>query len=63
MANDSPAFIVSTLTVVVGLLIMLYGVSLTSGEELTTFTIAGGLIVLAAIGIHTGALLRMEDAH
>jgi hypothetical protein len=63
MANESTAFGFSTLTTVVGLLIMLYGVSLTSGEELTTFTIAGGIIVLVAISIHTGLLLRLKDTH
>lgn len=62
MATESTAFGFSTLTTVAGLLIMLYGVSLTSGEELTSFTIAGGVIVLAAISIHTGILLRLEDA-
>lgn len=61
MVNESAAFRFTTLTNVVGLLIMLYGVSLTAGESLTTFTVVGGVVVLVAMAIHAGVLMQLED--
>ena len=63
MVNESAAFGLSTLINVVGLVILLYGVKLTAGESLHTFMIVGGAIVLVAIAIHTGALMRLDDVH
>jgi hypothetical protein len=63
MANESVTFGLSTLVTVLGLVIMLYGVSLTAGMELTPYTILGGVVVLGAITLHTAALMSMEDAH
>jgi hypothetical protein len=63
MANESVTFGLSTLITVVGLAIMLYGVSLTSGLSLTPYTIIGGVVVLGAISFHTVALMSLDDAH
>jgi hypothetical protein len=63
MANESVTFGLSTLVTVLGLVIMLYGVSLTAGMELTTYTILGGVVVLGAITLHTAALMSMDDPH
>lgn len=63
MANEAVTFGLSTLVTVVGLLIMLYGVSLTSGMELTPYTIIGGVVVLGAVTLHTVGLMALDDAH
>ena len=63
MANESVTFGLTTLVTVVGLAIMLYGVSLTSGLSLTTYTILGGVIVVGAIAFHTVGLMSLDDAH
>lgn len=63
MANESVTFGLTTLITVVGLAIMLYGVSLTSGLELTSYTIIGGVVVVGAIALHAVGLMSMDDAH
>jgi hypothetical protein len=63
MANESVTFGLSMLVTVLGLVIMLYGVSLTAGMELTPYTMLGGVVVLGAITLHTAALMSMDDPH
>lgn len=63
MVRESTAFGLSTFINVVGLVILLYGVKLTAGESLHAFMIVGGVVVLVAMVIHTGALMRLDDVH
>jgi len=63
MVRESISFGLSLLVTVVGLAIMLYGVSLNAGLALNEFMLAGGGVVLVAIVLHTGALMSMDDAH
>jgi len=53
MDGDTRNLLLTTGGVVLGLVVMLYGVSLTAGESLTVFTIIGGGIVLLAVGVLT----------
>jgi len=61
MVDESVTFGLSTLGTVVGIVIMLYGVSLTAGQELTAPMVVGGVMVLGAISLHTLGLTRLED--
>lgn len=63
MADESVTFGLSMLVTVVGLGILLYGVSLNAGLRLNGFMLAGGAVVFVAIAIHTGALMSIDDAH
>lgn len=63
MVNESVTFGMSGLGVIVGLAIMLYGVYLESGMELTTPVIVGGVIVLAAFGLLTAGVARLDGGH
>ncbi|WP_115862947.1 hypothetical protein [Halorussus litoreus] len=63
MVRESVTFGLSLLVTVVGLAIVLYGVSLNAGLALNEFMLAGGGVVLVAIALHTGALMSMDDAH
>ena len=63
MVNESAAFALSTLINVVGLVILLYGVKLTAGESLHSLMVVGGAVVLVAMALHTGALMRLDDVH
>lgn len=61
MVDESMTFGLSIAGTVLGLAVMLYGVSLTSGESLTVPTIVGGAIVLAAIAFHTYGIVALGD--
>lgn len=63
MVNERTAFGVSTVGVTVGLLILLWGVSLNSGMALNTPMIAGGVVALAAVGVMTALVWRLEGDH
>ncbi|WP_276301420.1 hypothetical protein [Halorussus lipolyticus] len=63
MVSEPVAFGFSTLGTVVGSVVMLYGVMLTAGESLHTFMVVGGAIVLAAIAVHTGFLMSLDEQH
>lgn len=63
MVNESVTFGMSGLGVIVGLAIMLYGVYLESGMELNPLVLAGGVIVLAAFGLLTAGVARLEGGH
>ena len=61
MVNESLTFGASTILVIVGLAISLYGVSLNSGQALNTLMIAGGVSILIGIGVLTAGIMRLED--
>lgn len=66
MVDESVTFGLGLVGTVLGLAVMLYGVSLTSGESLTTPTVVGGAIVLLAVGFHTYGVMTLpeqEGAH
>lgn len=53
MDGDTLRLLLTTGGVVLGLVVMLYGVSLTAGQSMNAFMLAGGGIVLLAIGVLT----------
>ncbi|MDY6764393.1 MAG: hypothetical protein SV377_01690 [Halobacteria archaeon] len=59
MDEESPP-VIATLLIVVGLAILLYGVSLNSGQSINMPMIAGGVVVLVAMGIFAGGLMMLE---
>lgn len=66
MVDESATFGLGLVGTVLGLAVMLYGVSLTSGEALTVPTVVGGVIVLFAVGFHTYGVMVLpepESAH
>lgn len=63
MDRDTRNLLVTTGGVLLGLVVMLYGVSLTAGESLTVFTILGGGIIVVAIGVLTAWEMGGEPDH
>jgi hypothetical protein len=63
MDRDTRNLLVTTGGVLLGLVVMLYGVSLTAGESLTVFTIAGGGIIMVAVGVLTAWEMGGETEH
>ncbi|MFB6229211.1 MAG: hypothetical protein ABEH88_11790 [Halobacteriales archaeon] len=61
MANDSTVFGLSLVGVLAGLGVLIYGVTLNSGEELNEIMLAGGIIVLAAFGLFTLGVAQLEE--
>lgn len=61
MVDESVTFGLALAGTLAGLVVMLYGVSLTSGESLTIYTIVGGAIVLLAITYHTYGVMALDD--
>lgn len=62
MATDSAVFGGSTLVVVIGLVIMLYGVTLNAGESMNVPMGVGGIIALAAVAVMALRVARLEPA-
>lgn len=62
MVDESVTFGLALAGTIAGLVVMLYGVSLTSGESLTVYTIVGGVIVLLAIMYHTYGIMALGDS-
>lgn len=60
MASQATTFGLSMVLNAVGLAIMLYGMSLNAGQALNNVILAGGVVMLAATGIMTGALLSID---
>lgn len=61
MVDESVTFGLALAGTIAGLAVMLYGVSLTSGESLTIFTIVGGVIVLFAVTYHTYGIMALGE--
>lgn len=61
MVDESVTFGLALAGTIAGLVVMLYGVSLTSGESLTIFTIVGGAIVLLALTFHTYGVMALPE--
>jgi cytochrome c biogenesis protein CcdA len=61
MANESTMFGLSLVGVLAGLGVLIYGVTLTNGEELNEIMLAGGVIVLAAFGLFTLGVARLDE--
>lgn len=58
---ETATFWLATLGTVLGLVILLYGVSLNSGAALNTPILAGGVVMIAAVGLHTAGIMRARD--
>lgn len=61
MVDESVTFGLALAGMIAGLVVMLYGVSLTSGESLTAPTVVGGGMVLIAITYHTYGIVALGD--
>lgn len=63
MVNETRDFGLATLLTIVGLAVLLWGVSLNHGAAFNGPIVAGGLIVAVGIGIILVALMRLEESH
>jgi len=61
MDKDSSLPVVSLVAVIVGTAILLYGVFLDSGMEMNIPMIAGGVVMLAGIGLLAFVLGSIEE--
>lgn len=61
MADESTVFGVSLVGVLAGLGVLIYGVTLTNGEELNEIMLAGGIVVLAAFGLFTLGVAQLDE--
>lgn len=60
MGTGSSTFGLAVALLVGGLLVMLYGVTLNAGESLNTPMLAGGAIVVVAVGVLTYGVMSLE---
>lgn len=61
MTDESRLFGLSLVGVLAGLGVLIYGVTLNNGEELNEIMLAGGVVVLAAFGLLTLGVARLEE--
>ena len=61
MANDSIPFAASIVLTLVGMGVILYGVSLNYGESLNMPMVAGGVVLLLGIGILTQWIIAVDE--
>jgi xanthine/uracil permease len=61
MDKDTSLPVVSLVAIIVGTVILLYGVILDSGMEMNTPMIAGGMVMIIGIGILAFALGSIEQ--
>lgn len=59
MAWDSAAFDLGIVGVIVGMVVLLYGVSLNAGQSLNAVMVVGGLIGLVSIFVMTVDTVRV----
>jgi len=62
MVNESFTFGLATVLLLGGLAVMLFGVSLNAGQALNAPLIAGGIVIVAAIGILSAGILGLDEA-
>lgn len=63
MAKESTTFGLSMLLLLVGLAIMLYGVTLNNGQSLNATMLAGGTVAIVGVGVLTGGVLTLDSGH
>lgn len=63
MVSETGTFGWAVVLTVVGLVVMLYGVSLDNGTSFNPTMAAGGAVVAVGIGIILVGVLRLEAAH
>ena len=63
MVNESRTFGATVALTVVGLGIMLYGVSLNDGQALNAVMGAGSVVLVVALGVLTAGIMFVEDQH
>jgi len=62
MASDSIPFVASIVLTLVGMAIILYGVSLNYGESINMPMMAGGVVLLLGIGVLTQWVIAVDEA-
>lgn len=63
MVNDRTPFVLTILLTVIGLGIILYGVTLNYGAEFNGPMIAGGVVLLLGIGVLTAWIISVDEQH
>lgn len=61
MDEESSLPVLSTVVLIVGISVLLYGVFLDSGMEMNTPMIAGGVVMLAGMGLLVFHLASLEE--
>lgn len=62
MDADLARLVVTVLGIVVGLVVLLYGVALDAGQSLNGIMVAGGVIVLVSMAVMTLNTVRQSPA-
>ena len=63
MVRESRSFGLAVLLVLVGLAVLLYGVTLNHGAALNAVIAAGGAVVVVGIAIMTAGVIRIDAEH
>jgi len=63
MVNETRDFGLATLLTIVGLVIMLWGVTLNNGTAFNQPMLIGGAVIAVGIGIILVAVMRLEADH
>lgn len=63
MVDETRTFGAATLLTVVGLAVLLWGVSLNNGTEFNAPMLAGGAVIAVGIGVIMVAVMRLEEGH
>jgi len=58
---EAATFWLALLGTLLGMAILLYGVSLNSGVALNTTIVAGGVIMLIALALHTAGIMLVPE--
>jgi hypothetical protein len=63
MVNEARSFGLAVALALVGLAVLLYGVTLNNGEELNAVIATGGVIVVVGLAILTVGVVRIDTRH
>ena len=63
MASESTTFGFATALTIIGLAIMLYGVTLNSGQAPNTVVAVGGVVVVIAFAVLTAGVMAIDSGH
>lgn len=63
MVNETRTFGLVAVLAVAGLVVLLYGVSLNSGQALNATMVVGGAVLVVAVGALTAAVAAVDADH
>lgn len=61
MDKETSMFVLPPFLLIGGLVVVIYGVSLNSGQAINMTMVAGGVVMLVAVGILAFGLMTLED--